>query len=516
MIYAVLTKKLKSSFKFATRCLCLLVILIPSVYAYGQAGNPVGTWNLNVYYQSSNIPQPWTISSFDSNSGAISGNGSANGYNWTFAGTVSGNSISMDFIYTNLPSYFGNLTGTFSGPCYMSGTWTAPGQVGTWDGTKVGCNGSGQPSGAKDPTGISMFCNRYGVGLSEASCAVTVGDSGPPPRTTPTGSVDFIASGGFFPANASCILQQTQFSPGVASCTAYFQVPLGFPIATAFPIDAIYNGDSNFDPSSTSHELIQAGCIGTPENPCPGSVSLTFDDIPQIIDGLLSSVVACGGSVPSPATSKVQAINYPETSAVEPQNENGECSFDLEVSVSASQALADMEDQAVLNEFSNQINAIENKTFTDLEKVFFKALGNMAKIMATDQAVYLTHIKNQPLVKQSLQQEMFDIVLNQSNQLPATLEAKSSGAKLTKKQLKEKPFLFNKRSAVVKINKQKALKLKAPKATKLFLEALQKSGAGTTTINMKLKSVRLGKLPKGIKRKATINQEAVVGLSTIK
>lgn len=511
MICAVSTKKLISLFEFVARY--LLVLLVPSVYAYGQVGNPVGAWNFNVYYQSSNYPQPWTISTFDSNSGAISGNGNANGYNWTFSGSISGNSISMDFIYTNLPTYFGNLTGTFSNPCFMSGTWTAPNQSGTWDGTKVGCNGSGQQSGTKDPTGISMFCNRYGVGLSEASCAVTVGDSGPPPRTTPTGSVDFVATGGFFPANASCILQQTQYSPGVASCTAYFQVPFGFPIATAFPIDAVYGGDSNFDPSATSHELIQAGCIGTPENPCPGSVSLTFDDIPQIIDGLLSSVVACGGPVTSSATLKTKT-SY-EAMAAEPQDGNGECTFDLEISISASQALADMEDQAVLSEFSNQINAISTKAFTDLEKVFFKALENVSKSMATNQSVYQSHIKNQPQVQQTLQQEMINIVQNQQNPSPATLAAKSKGSKLTKKQLKEKPFFFNKKSAVVKINKQKTLKQKAPKSTKAFLEALRKSGAGTATVNMKLKSVRLGKLPKGIKRKATINQQINIGLSTV-
>jgi hypothetical protein len=154
----------------------------------------------------------------------------------------------------------------------------------------------------KEGTAISLFCNRSGVNLELADCSVTVGDTGAPPRNTPTGTVTFTASNGVSPASGQCNLQQTPFSPGVASCNVQFTLPANYPIGVAFPIDATYPGTTQFEAASTSHSLIQAGCIGDPGDPCPGAVALTFSDLPQILKNTLSTIFECGSATASART----------------------------------------------------------------------------------------------------------------------------------------------------------------------------------------------------------------------
>lgn len=485
-------------------CFCSL---ISASSGNAQTSQIVGEWSFII-----SGAQPWTINSYDPSNGEISGFGAANGYQWTFSGTALNGTFSINYVYTNLPSYFGTLTGTFADDCNLvSGTWTSSfGQVGNWTGTKVNCGGTGGgPSGQKDPTSIGMFCNRTGPNLDTASCAVTVADSGPPPRKTPTGSVDFAASGGFFPGAASCVLQQTPYSPGIASCIAYFQVPFGFPIATPLPVEAVYNGDSEFDSSATSHQLIQAGCIGTPEAPCPGSVALSFADIPQIIDGLLSSVVSCGGAVTGAA--KYVAKSTPPTLAA--TEFEGECDVDLGATISAANEMANMEEQALLEEFATQLEQSSTKSLSQLEKIFFQALAKTAQLMATNQQTYDSHINNPTQIQQTIKQEMQSIFSKQP--APLVLKAKKKDSKLSKKQIKPILLQLNDRSAVVKVNKQKVLKQKLPKSTRVLLSALKKAGVGTVAVALKLKSTRLGKLPKGVKRKGTVSTTVNVGLTSV-
>jgi hypothetical protein len=341
------------------------LLLALTATASAQSSQIVGDW---IFVIAGN--QPWKISSYDTSTGAISGSGAANGFQWTFSGTAKNGTFSINYIYTNLPTYFGTLTGTFADTCTLvNGTWTSSaGQIGSWSGTKPGCTPSStlQP-GDERTSVISMFCNRTAPNLSEASCAVTVGDSGAPPRKTPTGAVDFTARNGFFPGAASCLLQPTSYSPGVASCVALFQFPQGFPTATPFPIDAVYNSDASLKAAATAHELIQAGCIGTPDTPCSGAVALSFSDIPQIVRGVLSSVVACGGTTSGAANAPRAAQVLALPGGVE---FGGECNVELEGSITASEDLANIEDQAVFGELANQIRRANTNALSPLESVF--------------------------------------------------------------------------------------------------------------------------------------------------
>lgn len=157
-----------------------------------------------------------------------------------------------------------------------------------------GDGGENPGNGNKRATAISLFCNRTGVGLNTAICSATVADSGPPQRTSPTGTVRFTATDGFFPDAAECLLSATQYSPGISSCQAQFAVPDGFPIGVKFPIEAVYDGNDTFEAAATSHELIKAGCVETPGSPCPNSIGLSFDGYPAIVKDKLSLYINCG------------------------------------------------------------------------------------------------------------------------------------------------------------------------------------------------------------------------------
>lgn len=144
----------------------------------------------------------------------------------------------------------------------------------------------------KRASATKIFCNRSGD-LQTATCTVTVGDQGAQPRINPTGDVQFTTTEGSL-AGANCMLQGVSLSPGISSCKMDYFPPAGFPIGKAFPVTATYVGDTNFDPSSTSHELIYASCVGTPAKPCPNSIGLGFGDLPAIINKVVSMLATCG------------------------------------------------------------------------------------------------------------------------------------------------------------------------------------------------------------------------------
>ncbi len=100
----------------------------------------------------------------------------------------------------------------------------------------------------KHPTATSVKCD-LSVSTNTDTCTATVGDSGAPPRTTPTGSVSFTSvGGGVFTAGSSCTLSPTPSSPGVASCSVQFIPPAGGLPA----ITGTYGGDSSHAGSSGS------------------------------------------------------------------------------------------------------------------------------------------------------------------------------------------------------------------------------------------------------------------------
>lgn len=264
---------------------------------FARAEDISGTWHFDYGYNMTFSGSGGTFSGFG-------GEGSA--YTWSVSnGIISGNSVSWSEDYNEI-SYHVDRQGTISGDS-MSGTFTSSwGQNGNWTATRIsgGGGGNGGDNGNKRRTSINLFCNRTGVGLATAACSATVADAGAPPRSSPTGIVSALASQGFFPEEAECLLTQTQYSPGISSCEIQFAVPAGFPIGVKFPIEAAYAGDQTFEPSTTSHELIKAGCISTPETPCPDSIGLSFEDYPQIIKNKLALFISCGSPI-APAKSNI-------------------------------------------------------------------------------------------------------------------------------------------------------------------------------------------------------------------
>ena len=271
---------MNNSVKIFSSILFAIAVFAPLQRAHADVS---GRWSCHFNLSGSgDYPQDFLLTE---SGGTITGSEVSPGQNTPFAdlaGTISGNKIDMRSDYTKSSGaygYFAIISGIVSGSS-MSGSWHNNGQAGGFTCTQTSSTApTATPTPisvvstpvptlspintTKRPTAISLFCNRTGVGLSVADCAVTVGDAGAPPRSAPTGLVNFVASNGFFPSAASCYLIQTPYSPGVVSCKAEFAVPLNFPIGIAFPIDATYEGDSVFASATTSHATIQAGCIGT-------------------------------------------------------------------------------------------------------------------------------------------------------------------------------------------------------------------------------------------------------------
>ena len=280
--------KLFSPFIFVFSCIIFFAF-------NSNAQNINGTWHFDYGYDMT----------FSGSGGSFTGSGAGSGYTWSVTnGTISGSSVSWHESYDQI-NYTVDRTGTISGDS-MSGTLTTnAGQNLSWSATRISGGGpvttptpnATPPSGGKRPTKITLFCNRTGVLLETADCVATVADAGPQPVSLPTGTISFQATNGFFPATGSCFPTQTQFSPGIGSCKAIFQIPNGFPLGAKFPIDAVYNGDTNFDSSSTSHQLIVASCVGTPENPCKNSIGLDFTEVPEVIQNKIDALILCGGDV---------------------------------------------------------------------------------------------------------------------------------------------------------------------------------------------------------------------------
>ncbi len=193
---------------YALSLLCFVAVSVSSA-----AADVSGLWtchfNLNGLGD-----YPQDINMFQVGS-SVTGQEFAQGTQSAFANISSGTtdginfSIRVDYIGQ---SYFAIIEGAVSGSS-MSGNWHNDSQQGgfAWSlaGSAVGTPSPTPNPGDKRPTAINLFCNRTGVGLSTADCAVTVGDAGPPPRSAPTGQAKFVSRNGFFPANGACDLQQT-------------------------------------------------------------------------------------------------------------------------------------------------------------------------------------------------------------------------------------------------------------------------------------------------------------------
>ena len=415
---------------------------------------------------------------FIDNGGVVTGQEFVTGTSNAFAnitGSSFGDAFSVRADYISL-SYFANINGTVSGNS-MSGTWFNDSQAGGFTCFRSGAVSPTPTPGptptSKRPTAITIFCNRTGVGLSTADCAITVGDAGAPPRSAPTGAVDLAASGGLFPANASCNLQQTPYSQGVVACKAEFAVPFGFPLGIAFPIEASYSGDSVFEGSSTSHQSIQAGCIGDAENPCSGAVALTFANFPQVLKNAIATVFECGSAKaqkPAPATKVSRSIF----------GEIAKCVGQINAEIKLGEILSELD----LSQIVKMSEAISPRdALRDPVLRAAKALGDESNQAKVQEALFdetkLTDLFNEILRQQSAGNQ--DGIRN--------LKARSAYA--AARRLKRFTSLtLGSAKLSVKNNSRKAVTIRLNKTASKFLKAVKAAGKGDVNATISAKGKR--------------------------
>lgn len=481
---------MKCIFRTLTLSLLGFAILFSS-YAFSEDIN--GKWKFDYGY----------YMTFSGSGGSFTGSGGeGSSYTWVITnGTISGNNVSWKESYNEI-TYLVDRVGTINGDT-MTGSWTSSwGQSGGFTATRVvgsgGGGGSPTPTpsptpagvGAKRPTAISLFCNRIGVLLERASCAATVGDAGAPPRSTPTGYVTFAATNGFFPASAQCALQQTPYSPGVSSCIAEFQVPNGFPVGAKFPIDATYGGDTNFAPSSTSHTLIQAGCVGDANNPCSGAVALTFSNLPQILKGKVQTVFECGKL----ATNK--SLNFSSRGINDALNK---CLGTLKIDAQLGEILSGL----TLEEYT--------KLAASLSKAEAESDLLLNAIRASNDPKYQLQLQQSIGKQQELTNLMVKILNDQAKlKKDAINNIKSLKLRFSNRASKKTTFLFGTAPISVNNGKVKTVTVKLTKPAKAFVRALTKSTTNRTiSLTFGIKGQRS---PSG-KRKFNSKQNVQVGVN---
>jgi hypothetical protein len=308
------------NFRLRIVSFCLLILCSTNVKA-----DLLGTWSC-VYSLNSGGDYPSDLLVTSDNGNTFLGVGRYTGTTTDFSsvtGVISGSSINFSYDYY-ASSYAATVTGTVS-ENQMSGQWSSnSGQTGPFV-----CN----RQTAKRSSSIRIICNRSGDLLS-AVCAATVGDADAPPRKTPTGTVSFASKSGFPAFSSSCQLQPTSFSPGVSTCSVSYTPPPGFPVGAAFPLDAVYDGDQNLEPSSTDHKLLMATCVGNSNSPCSGAIGLDFGNTSiGIIRNALSLQGSCG---------KIsRSANRTYT-----RDKSSDCQIDSELNLSLVEELSELnEDQ---------------------------------------------------------------------------------------------------------------------------------------------------------------------------
>ena len=463
---------------------CSLFCILISTARADISGRWVCHFNLN---GSGDYPQDMLL--VDSG-GTVTGQEFYTGTNNAFAnisGTSSGNNFSIRADYISI-NYYAIIDGSVSGSS-MSGNWHNASQAGGFtcslSGNVTPTPTPGGSTSGKRATAISLFCNRNGVGLSNADCSVTVADKGAPPRSAPTGVVNFTATNGFFPGSGSCTLQQTQFSPGIVSCAAQFAVPFGFPIGAAFPIDATYPGDTNFSGSSTGHQLIQAGCVGDQEHPCSGAVALSFADLPRVLKNAIAAIAGCGGGL----TNKSLPSAEPSTTFL------SGCFLSLSSSGDVGSMLTSLGlTQAQLIQIGDAISqqsANNDATLNALREMFRKA--------GTD-----TNYYNQVnFDADAMNAELLRIIRESKDKKPARINRAISKWASIFPRRKKLNVVFGTVETIVKTNKQKGVKIKLNILGKGLFKALKAGGVPTVNLNIKMKSQRVGVVPKGIKKKVS-------------
>ncbi len=262
-------------------------------------------------------PQKFVIETEDFTTGALGGTGeTVSGEKVsTFAGSISGCTVKT---HGAQPGYESEATYTLSADgTKLQGTFSD--SYGRMNQPTFGTRASGQGCGAsskeseaekaarearerkekeehesaaKRPTGTTVTCN-YEFASFQNTCVASVGDGGPQPPVTPTGTVTFTTTSGGFGSGASCTLTATPFSPQVASCTLVYQTAnSGLPSITAS-----YAGDAKHA-ASAGHTQYLGG--GGPEE--------TSAEAAKAPPGQYPNEVVFETTVPSPAASVEAAV----------------------------------------------------------------------------------------------------------------------------------------------------------------------------------------------------------------
>lgn len=456
----------------------LLALLAASVSLFfvrpAQAIDVTGTWTFDSDYQGTSYISTNTLTQTGT---TISGSGFGGAYTWPISGTINGSSIVLNVVYNELPSYSAQFVGTTDGAT-MSGSWSS-----SWSQTG---SFTGEKTSQKRPTAIRLLCNRT-ADLTQANCFATVGDSGAPPRITPTGTVRFTANSGFMTFGDTCQLQPTAYSPGVAGCSAQYTPPAGFPVGAAFPVDAVYEGDSEFDMSATSHELLMASCIGDAQNPCSGAVALEFADGGAIIKNVLKALLSCGGAgIP-------RSFALPNAA----EGNGGSCSFEAEADMDLMEELQEMTEeqwrqaaesitaqQANKDQVLKVIKEIGSKDSAELQSLMQRQLDIAEMLRKANQQYYKTKINGVSN-------------LRSSNGADASRFAKS------KTRTTRIPLIS--KSLTVKSGKQKSVAFRLDKRAKKFADVFNAAGVDGLSINVRLKYSRPGfKKPKKLAATTTV------------
>lgn len=455
----------------------LLITIVLFTPIFSASADVSGRWSCHFDLNGSgDFPQDFLLAQ---NSSVISGQEVYSGTNTAFAditGSINGTNISMHMQYnqsSGAPGYYADVVGTVNGSS-MSGTWSNASQAGGFSCSQTSGSGSNAtptptPVGQSGlrPTATFVFCNRTGVGLSTADCSITVGDAGAPPRTMPTGTVKLTASGGFFPANGSCALQQSQYSPGVGACKVEFAIPFGYPIGVPFPIDAEYPGDSNFASSGTEHKNIDVACVGDSLHPCSGNVGFTFADWPQIYKNFVSGAYECGNYGNPHKSSPLRSIF----------GDIAKCAGNVGIDIKVGNILAGLD----FSEIQNLAGLISNKdAVSDPVLKAIQALDDAKNLQKVQDSLNDAQKMNDLI--QQIMKEQHNANMNSINNI--------RNHRFHTRAKKTILFVLGSSQISVKNNSVKTVKIRLSKAATKFVAALKKAGRGDIDATVTIKGSR--------------------------
>lgn len=326
--------------------------------------------------------------------------------------------------------------------------------------------GSGGSGNIKRMSAVRIICNRSGDLLS-ATCGATVGDAGAPPRKTPTGIVRFSGKPGSPAYESSCQLQPTSFSPGVSSCTVPYTPPPGFPIGAPFPIDALYEGDSNFQPSATDHKLLMATCVGDASNPCIGGVGLDFgNESIGIIKNALSLLISCG-KIGSNAVGNSQAVGGSSCEV------NTELEFDLVEELSQFDA----------EEWQSMAESISDKDAR--ADAVLKAIKDIGSLPRGDLEI---QVQNTLDIAKKIQKANQQYYINQLKKKAKAVAG--SSLKIMKARIYKAVIPLSTKEQTVKNGKEKLVSLKLNSRSRKIIDILKRSGQDSISATLKAKIKR--------------------------